>query len=867
MRPVELELEAFGPYTCNTVVSFENCTKAGLFLICGDTGAGKTTLFDGIAFALYDAASGEVRKPENLRSDYVDDKIPSKVRLQFSHKGEIYQVTRTFKGKRQEALLECPGEEVITGRKPVNEKLKDILGLDYRQFKQVSMIAQGEFLNLLLAKGEVRSEVFRKVFDTELYKILADRLKDMALSQREEEKLREVRRRQVLEAYDGGSTEEKIAGLEPEACAAVLEERIARGEGEEKEARREEEKLEKEHVKFLKTLERVQKENKELMKLAKLQAELESTRERAKEMHDLEKRLEESTRASLYIKPILDDWENTKTELAKEKEHKKVIKEELRRLEKEKRVLAAELLAAQKEEKLQAEIQELEEEVKEWKARGGEAGFLTGLEKDQESLRMEAEKQIAGQKLAGIAYEEYREQFLRSQAGLLAQGLVKGKPCPVCGSRTHPQKAVRPSGKMDEQTLKKLDEKRGETARILQDTLGNLARTEQEWKTRMETLQKYRGLSGVKSGSAALARIDRHLEQAAAKLEKRRARSSTGLASGEVLAKRLEENGRKQAAAVKEEQICLKNLSVLAQQAKDKEEELGKAVREQKFQSRAKAAGACMPPGEREELKARVEAYQKQVRELQAGIRALAPSLRGKEYQPEEELKKQIGLLEGSLQKIRAGLRVKYNELARTREVKKQLDTLWEESRETEEVRLALQNLSDTANGTLSGKTKLSLERYVQSAYFRMITREANRRLERMSQGRYELLVKDEKENLQVRAGLDLEVYDYHTGKVRSVRSLSGGESFQAALSLALGVSGVIGQFAGGIRVETVFIDEGFGSLDEQSMEIAVDTLFSLSQEDCLVGIISHVPELRERIECRIEVEKERGGSRVSAPL
>lgn len=272
---------------------------------------------------------------------------------------------------------------------------------------------------------------------------------------------------------------------------------------------------------------------------------------------------------------------------------------------------------------------------------------------------------------------------------------------------------------------------------------------------------------------------------------------------------------------------------------------------------------ACLEQEEMERMEKETQAYEDHVRDLQIRIRSLAPALRGKKLCSEEGVREQMQRAEQQLKTVRMKLREDYSALERAKEVRRQLQALFEDSSRTEKIRLSLQNLSDTACGNLKGKPKISLERYVQSAYFRMITKEANRRLEHMSSGRYELLVREEKENLQSRSGLDLDVYDYHTGKVRSIRSLSGGESFQAALSLALGVSGVIGQFAGGIRVETVFIDEGFGSLDEQSLETAVETLSALSREDCLVGIISHVPELKERIECRIEVEKNRGGSSV----
>lgn len=170
------------------------------------------------------------------------------------------------------------------------------------------------------------------------------------------------------------------------------------------------------------------------------------------------------------------------------------------------------------------------------------------------------------------------------------------------------------------------------------------------------------------------------------------------------------------------------------------------------------------------------------------------------------------------------------------------------------------ERLSDTANGTMTGKMKISLERYVQAAYFSMIVEQANRRLTKMSHGRYELLVRKEMQ-LSAKAGLDLDVYDYRTGKARAVSSLSGGESFQAALSLALGVSDIVQQFSGGIRIETVFVDEGFGNLDEQALETALQALFELAKEDRTVGIISHVESLKTRIDSQIQVEKKRVGS------
>ena len=864
MRPIELEMEAFGPYADNTCISFENCQRAGLFLICGDTGAGKTTIFDGIAFALYDAASTEVRKPENLHSDYVEEKAMSKVRLLFSHKGEQYQVTRTFNlNRKHEALLECPDKSVLTGRRAVNQKLQDILGLDYRQFKQVSMIAQGEFMNLLLAKSDMRSEIFRKVFDTEFYKIIADRLKSMSMQQREEERLREERRRQVLESWDALHPECTLGDREKEDIFEVLDSRILSSREKEKSSRKEEQRLEKEKDRALKNLERIQKDNGELKNLDALRGELEGTKVQAGQIRELEKKLSEGKKANLYIKPLAEDCAAKKKLETDEEVRIKELKSQTRELEQEKKALLIQAAAAEKEEKLRAEIEALEEQLLLYGKWQQEAEVLLKLESRKEELLESAEKQITAQKEQAIAYETYREEFFRSQAGLLARDLEEGKPCPVCGSRVHPAKATCEKQELSEAALKEMEAQKEKTSAELQRTLTALAENEKEWQTRMEHLRREEVLAGKKSGAAMQKKASSLIKETNARLERKKAKSRPGLPSQEAVRKRLEENAQRRAAAERETQICEKRGARLAKERKEAEGKLLLEVKQQKFPSRAKAMEACLDREELDRMEKETQAYENYVRDLQIRIRSLAPSLRGKKLCPEEEVREQIQRAEQQLKIVRNKLREEYSALERTKEVRRQLQVLFEESSRTEKTRLALQGLSDTACGSLKGKPKISLERYVQSAYFRMITQEANRRLEHMSSGRYELLVREEKENLQSRSGLDLDVYDYHTGKVRSIRSLSGGESFQAALSLTLGVSGVIGQFAGGIRVETVFVDEGFGSLDEQSLETAVETLSALSREDCLVGIISHVPELKERIECRIEVEKNRGGSSV----
>lgn len=331
----------------------------------------------------------------------------------------------------------------------------------------------------------------------------------------------------------------------------------------------------------------------------------------------------------------------------------------------------------------------------------------------------------------------------------------------------------------------------------------------------------------------------------------------------ETIQKEWIENLEKEAGILKEKEICKEQIEALKAEKKACQMKLRTAVKEQKFKSEKEARLFCEKQEKLLKLEQEIADYKKRLHKFLGQIKILEKTLLGQKKQSEEEKQKKLEQTEQNLEKIRMELREIYKRISFYEKTLEQLKKLWEESEKTRKERLALLSLSDTASGTLAGKPKVSFERYVQSAYFKQIVVEANQRLEQMTDGRYELLVEETGTNKKSQSGLDLQVYDYHTGKVRSVRSLSGGESFQAALSLALGVSGVISQFAGGICIETLFIDEGFGSLDEQSLELAVDTLRQLSGQGCMIGIISHVKELKEQIFHRIEIKKGQKGSQI----
>ena len=865
--PIELELEAFGPYAECTQISFEQFEENGLFLICGDTGSGKTTIFDAIAFALYDTASGETRKMETLHSDYVETKKSSRVRLLFSHKGKRYQVIRSFNGKRKnEAVLEEAEKEVLTGRKAVNERLKEILGLDYQQFKQISMIAQGEFLNLLLAKSEVRSEIFRKVFDTGFYKRLAEVLKSKAGTLREEEKLRKERECQLLSGL-GEEFEKKFGEKDkdwqiPAEVETALEEKIDLLREEEKRQKEAERKEETNKEEILKAWEQIKNINRDLQQLEQLREILKKERERKQEFAQKEKELEQIKKSVLYVKPILVKYEEKKAALEKENiryqeicERQKEQKQNTGRLKKEQK-------EAEQNERKNEKIQCLETECLELKEKEKKLTALCKLQKQKEALQEQLKAEIKEAKQTVLEYETEKEKFFCAQAGILAQSLKEGIPCPVCGSVSHPHPAVvleevlsQEELKEKEQDKKRLEEKRQKT---LQDFLQLEKEVEKSTKEVSVNPDFF-----WKEVHAKLEQTGQKRNQKEIKIRELKQNVKREVRDSETIQKEWIENLEKEAGILKEKEICKEQIEALKAEKKACQIKLRAAVKEQNFKSEKEARLFCEKQEKLLILEQETADYKKTLHKLLGQIKILEETLLGKKKQSEEEKQKKFEQTEQNLEKIRLELKEIYKRISFYEKTLEQLKKLWEESEKTRKERLALLSLSDTASGMLAGKPKVSFERYVQSAYFKQIVVEANQRLEQMTNGRYELLVEETGTNKKSQSGLDLQVYDYHTGKVRSVRSLSGGESFQAALSLALGVSGVISQFAGGIRIETLFIDEGFGSLDEQSLELAVKTLRELSSQGCMIGIISHVKELKEQIFYKIEVKKGQKGSQI----
>lgn len=932
MRPIRLTLSAFGSYADRTVLELDRLGSRGLYLIAGDTGAGKTTIFDAIVFALYGEASGSVREPGMFRSKYAAPETPTEVELVFTYGGKTYAIKRNPKYMRPklrgegeaeqkaEALLTCPDGRVVTKPGEVNDAVREIMGIDREQFCQVAMIAQGEFLKLLLAKTQERQEIFRQIFGTERYVTLQKRLREAAneLKRGSDEARSGVRQyvrgircseESVLAAELDAAREDRLplsgvmgllegileedaeayraAGREIEGLDKELGEiNVRLGKAEEYEQMREE-------------LQRCQKQlEQEQQKLSEAEQALEAQRARQSERDAIDR---EITLLDSELQRY-DAFEEKKQEAER---REKQLQRDRKRLEDEKQALetqAGELEALKKERNLLERAGENKEKLsreaeKEAQRRKKLKALQRGLEELEALIDQREEKQrdyalLSRQwQAAKQEYDEKYRAFLDGQAGILARELQAGQPCPVCGATEHPHPARQADKAPTESQLKKAEKAAEEARGKAEDASGAChavnAATEKAW----EMLEKQfaeiapevgwedAAWPGPESGPelpGLFRNLNVEIEQEAERCRLQVETCRAGIREAENRIRRREEldailpekeaawgNAGKQLAE-REKQIAADGAAL-----EGVRREVKTVSQELRFSGKAQAQEhieACRK--KREAMQKAAEAAQRQGEACREKVNALRGQARGYEGRladaceidaPRERERKnraEAARAAGAKRKEEIGARLDANRKAR--------DNIAEKSGELEALEERFQQvraLADTAGGTMRDKEKIMLETYIQMTYFDRIIARANVRLMEMTGGQYELKRRQEAGGKQSQSGLELDVTDHYNGSVRSVGTLSGGEAFQASLALALGLSDEIQSCAGGIRLDTMFVDEGFGSLDGEALDQAIRVLLGLADGDRLVGIISHVGELKERIDRQIVVTKERDGS------
>ena len=902
MRPLKLTISAFGPYAGECVLDLETLGTGGLYLITGDTGAGKTTIFDAICYALYGRASGTARDNADMfRSKYAAPETPTFVELDFSSRGQRYRVRRNPAYKRPAkrgsglvdekpgAELHLPDGKVVSGEKQVTAQVVEILGVGKEHFSSIAMIAQGDFQELLLAKTEDRVKIFRKIFDTDKYKTLQDTLASearnldqncsrlraavnqyagMVMPPEGAEPLTPGELAQGLKAYleiDSGVLQElskEITALDARGAelSALVERAGQRAQMEErlKEYRLSEGRGAEMLQNAATALARREEDAPVRQALADRAAALEAMKPRYAELESLRRtRTQEEKR----LVSLNRDAENQEKELSQA------------RLEQERAAAALEegkdlqvLLAANRQRtgELTRRQGELEELRKQSDAYGKTCRKLQKAQKDYGDAAGSADRAMEN------ARRVYRA-YLDAQAGVLAKELTEGKPCPVCGSLSHPAPAAlpdrAPTQEMVDEAQEEADAARKKAASASADA-GKLEglRTQQA----QALTEACRNLldCGMEEAAirlpAARMETDRDLEEAAKEgvdLERREARRKALEEAAPALERKIRELSDRREENIRTVTALQARIQALSEQIETAAGALPYPT-EGALLTEITAVNQQRQQMERE-LNAARENHREVERKLEAlrgRIEAVETSLAQSEPVDAAGAEEELTRVNGQLAHLRGLHTAASVRLSTNRQVFDGI-TAAEGELESLEQRLRwLEPLAKTANGGVAGKERLMLETFVQTTYFERIIACANTRLLRMTDGQYELIRHTEASDGRKLTGLELDVVDHFNGSIRSVRTLSGGESFKASLSLALGLSEMIQRQAGGIRFDTMFVDEGFGSLDEDSLRTAMDTLTSLSGADRLVGIISHVGELKERIAKKIIVTKSRDG-------
>jgi exonuclease SbcC len=901
VKPLRLKMSAFGSYAGETEIDFQKINQ-GVFLITGDTGSGKTTIFDGIMYALYGQTSGGRRDGPMMRSQYAELATKTFVELEFEVRKKRYRVIRNPEYERESKRRNKDGERTITkekagaelylsdgtlflgNRQETNRKISEIIGVDAKQFSQIAMIAQGDFMKLLLAKSDERKEIFARIFDTHIYWRVQEELKRQAksiyieLEDNRKSCLREIEQMEGRREEDAARRSELLLTGEKEPDieqALVLVTQILEDDQQEYTKNQENEKkcsqqlekktqeysLAKERMQYFLNLERINES------WEKLEADKKSWEEKQEILQQGKKSVPVAAQENAFQKEKVD-LERTKERLL-----------ELAKWMNEHQARAGE--AKTKLEQVQAYHTKLQEKeipvlhrLKEALAQYEKLQLLIDeadkLEKQKTLDKKQYEKSQSDYlKLAG-EYEELYQSYFHEQAGILAVGLKEGTPCPVCGSLTHP--CIAPLSKKaptKEQVEKKKAardraEKQRETAQdkllssttkldsrmsVIRETQLRLLGEEEpevsleKIRARWEDWEK-KARERVSKGDMQVADAEKHLSLCTQDYQKL-------LQEESVRKGQLEENQKlekeQQESVLRERE---RYTAILSDQGFSDEEEY------KKYKTDAKTL---------ERMENEIQTYQKQKIELAQQKKLLEEQLKGKEKPDLLVIEEAVREMKERQKTLETAMRKVYSRREKNRAVLKKMKELGKDRIQIRARYEKVGNLSRTANGNLSGSVKMDFESYMQRQYFEQMIACANHHLQKIASGQFLLRCRSlEHLSTQGNAGLDLDVYSLVTGKERDVKTLSGGESFMASLSLALGMTDVITRTTGAVRIDTLFIDEGFGSLDDNSREQAIRILQGLSGGQRMVGIISHVTELKDEIEQKLVVTKSKRGSQAA---
>ena len=925
MKPLKLTMSAFGSYAGKNVIDFTG-QQQGIFLITGDTGAGKTTIFDAITYALYNQTSGGERNGNMMRSQYARPETETYVELEFLYRGQTYRVrrnpdykiTKTLKnGKIREQKvphsveLTLPDGTVFPEKKNATDaKIIEILGLTADQFSQIVMIAQGDFLKLLYTKSDERKMIFSKLFRTDIYWKIQENLrrKSMEMDERIQENDRafEQEKSRIIPLPESEELplDELVERLRERLKDALKEQNLRRANVEE--LNKKITKYEEINKLFV-SLEKIRQTGKEL---EARQAESKERRQQIENARKADKVLvaeQQNLRQQQEVEQSAQAIAKMTETLANDQEMFESLKTQLQESEAKQKREAADIqkkmLALEQSfpsyEALQNARSEEQQAKKVWEDLGKtseesfhkkEAGIaaLKEQQKQQEQVVEQTKKNweqtSLGASESAKHYEHMYEAFLKEQAGILAENLSAGCPCPVCGSTVHPDPA-----KLSDHAVTELEVEQAKKTRAAAEEKRDLAYAAFE----AEKTEKQKLAQAVEKEEA-----DFVLAQTIAKQQRKEAEQN--YVSLQKIAEQIREKlvypslaeAKKQYAAMQkaleaaEQEIERKRQKVselaeamntlkgqkLAEEENQKtakklaaktEKEYAKLLEKSGFVSEETYHLAILPERSRSKLEREEKEYESQCLRQQSEQKLLEKQVSGKTYTDTTELNEQLKAEKQALKEEEKTYMELHTAYENDRSVLQNCAVYLEKGKKLESEDQVIKSLSKTANGRLSGSAKIDFETYIQRQYFKQIIHEANKRLLTMSNHQFILKLKEEANTgRKTNEGLDLSVYSLVTDSERDVKTLSGGESFLAALAMALGLSDIVERSAGAIHPDMMFIDEGFGSLDAQSRQQAIEVLGELAGDSRMVGIISHVTELKEQIDHKLVVSRTDKGSR-----
>lgn len=926
MRPIKLVLSAFGPYASKIELDLSKLGENGVYLITGDTGAGKTTIFDAITFALFGKPSGDIRDVKTLRSEYAKEEIETYVELDFVYHDEEYHIYRrpeyTYthvqkngevkqRSKATDAYLILPNGERIVKPTEVTKQVEQLLGMKRDQFRQIAMIAQGSFLEILNADTKERGKLFEKVFMTSKYSVLMDRLNQMAKESylalndaklRLQQIISDVRVPEILqEQY--AQTLETFAMDDIQPVYDLLDKIITRSKESTEKLQRQKAQVQNQLQKSRKEETEKTKQLQDLLSLEKLLKEKPAKEEKAnlyaeRVKNDGEKyhiQIDALKKEQAQIEHELPEYESlTKlsTKLAEIKKQISIISKDLETKINFKKQLDEDIALKQKEahtltdselslNKVILKEEEIEKKISAFRhasmIQSNYQNAINALKEKTQLLQESTDRKVILQK----QYDDAQISYFANQAGLLALRLTKGEPCPVCGSLEHPHPASHSNKLVTEEEINQYKKKVNQAEKEYQITSKACADASLKMNALQNELELV--LKSVTEETVSFEDVQLFIDEHTVQLKKEEKEISTRIKQLQQQSKHYQELQKmipqlqQKFTAISEEvsqnQIAQTKLSVEYEQLQKQVQEITAKL---KYTSETEAKNRILM------ITKQILEYQQQINRLESEsklamdelvyVSAQIDMLKGKVSSSIDEIpnqQKQLKILQTEIE----NLQVQQEEILKcihdtqmyesdAQDTKKKVKSESDDYQTKLSRYHSMKELADVAMGNgRSSKEKITLQEYVQIAYLDRMIHKANERYLSMSNQQYQLVRSAGTKDKRSHEALDLDVIDFSNGSIRPVSSLSGGESFIASLALALGMSDEIQSQAGGIQIDTMFIDEGFGTLDQDSLNNAIQTLMNLSGENRLVGIISHVKELKERIYKGIIVTKDLHGS------